>query len=186
MSFVSEQLKKHEKLWQQMCDHPFLRETAAGIIPDDRFANWLRQDYVFVREAVPFLALLIPKAPLAHRKSISETLVGFHQELELFEKMAAEHGVDLTDVVPTPTNRGYINFLLTTAAIEPYEAGFTVLYTGEKAYLDSWTAVKSAQKSTSKWQAFIDHWTSDGFRQWVDWLGAELDLLAEQASPALS
>ena len=86
---------------------------------------------------------------------------------------------------PAPINLGYINFLLTTAALDPYEVAYTVLYTGEKAYLDSWLTVKRAQKSASKWQAFIEHWTSEPFQQWVAWLGNELNGLAESASENL-
>ena len=185
MGFSADMLRKYESSWKKMLDHPFLREVADGSIPDDRFANWLRQDYVFVREAIPFVALMIPKAPLPHRKALAETIVGFHQELELFEKMAKEHGVDLVDVVPAPTNRGYIDFLLRTAALEPYELAFTALYAGEKAYLDSWQWVKDHQQERSRWQAFIDHWSSEAFRGWVEWIAAELDQLADKASPEL-
>jgi len=185
MGFTSEVLDKYSSSWQKMLDHPFLKQVADGTIPDERFANWLRQDYVFVREAIPFVALMIPKAPLPHRKALADTVVGFNQELGLFEKMAAEHGVDLQNVVAAPTNRGYIDFLLRTAALEPYELAFTALYAGEKAYLDSWRRVKQDQTERSKWQGFIDHWSSDAFRDWVDWIGAELDELAAKASPEL-
>ena len=109
MGFTSEVLDKYSSSWQKMLDHPFLKQVADGSIPDERFANWLRQDYVFVREAIPFVALMIPKAPLPHRKALADTMVGFNQELGLFERMAAEHGVDLQNVVAAPTNRGYID-----------------------------------------------------------------------------
>ena len=100
-------------------------------------------------------------------------------------RLAAEHGVDLEGVEPEPTNLGYINFMLATGALEPYDICYTVLYTAEKAYLDSWMKVKREQKSESRWQRFIDNWTSDGFQQWVSHLGGHLDQLAESASPAL-
>ncbi len=185
MGFTADAHQKYEREWQRMLEEPFLRETAEGTIADERFAYWLKQDYLFVREAVPVLALMIPKAPTSERKSLSDAISGLHEELALFRSMAADHAVGLESVEPEPTNLGYINFLLTTAALEPYEHCATVLYAAEKAYLDSWMKVKREQKNESRWQRFVDNWTSDGFQQWVSHLGAHLDHLAESASPAL-
>jgi thiaminase len=185
MGFVEELHCSYEKDWEKMLDHPFLKEVAEGAIPDERFINWVKQDYIFVREAIPFIALLIPKAPIPHRRVLSDTISNFHQELDLFEEMAADHGIELEDVEPGPTNLGYTNFLLTTAAFEPYEVAYTVLYTGEKAYSDSWVTVKQAQKSPSKWQAFIDQWSSEAFQQWVISLRDGVNAMAENTSEGL-
>lgn len=185
MGFVEELHSRYEEDWQKMLAHPFLTETAEGAIPDERFINWVKQDYVFVREAIPFIALMIPKAPLAHREVLSDTITGLHQELELFEKMAADHEIELEDVEPAPTNLAYINFLLTTATFDPYEAAYTALYTGEKAYLDSWMTVKRVQEKPGKWQAFIDQWTSEAFQQWVTSLRNDVNAMAESASEDL-
>lgn len=185
MEFIQELHRCYEKEWQKMLGHPFLTEVAKGTVPDERFINWVQQDYIFVREAIPFIALLIPRAPISHRRVLGDTISNFFQELDLFEKMAADHGIALEDVEPAPTNLGYINFLLTTAAFEPYEVAYTVLYTGEKAYSDSWIAVKQAQKSPSKWQAFIDQWSSEAFQQWVISLRDEVNAMAESASQDL-
>jgi len=185
MGFVEDLHRRYEKDWEKILAHPFLAETASGTIPDERFANWLKQDYIFVREAVPFIALMIPKASLIHRRALGDTISGFHQELELFEQMAADHGISLENVEPAPTNLAYINFLWTTAALDPYEIAYTALFTGEKAYMDSWLTVKRAQEGPSKWQAFIEYWTSDAFQQWVASLGNDLNVLAEGASDNL-
>lgn len=185
MGFVEDLHRRYEKDWQKMLAHPFLAETASGTIPDERFANWVKQDYIFVREAIPFIALMIPKAPLTHRKALSDTISGLHQELGLFENMAADHGIGLEGVEPAPINLAYINFLRTTAALDPYEVAYTALYTGEKAYMDSWLTVKRAQKSPSKWQAFIEQWTSEPFQGWVASLGNDVNAMAESASENL-
>lgn len=186
MGFVSSTHLKYEKQWQDMLEEPFLGETAKGTISDERFAHWLKQDYLFVREAIPVLALMIPKAPVSERKPLSDAISGLQEEIALFESMAAEHGVGLEDVEPEPTNLGYINFMLVTGALEPFEVCYTALYTAEKAYLDSWMKVKRDQKGESRWQRFIDNWTSDGFQQWVSHLADNLDRLAESTAPSLT
>jgi thiaminase len=182
MGFVQGLHTKYEKDWNKMLAHPFLAETANGTIPDERFANWVAQDYLFVREAVPFIAMMIPKAPLAHRTTLAGTVSAFQGELSVFEQMAAEHGIRLEGVEPAPINLAYINWLRTTALLDPYEAAYTALYAGEKAYTDSWMVVKQGLKGPSKWQAFIDVWTNEGFAAWVDSLATDLDVMAEGAS----
>lgn len=99
--------------------------------------------------------------------------------------MAQQHDIDLRETEPAPTNVGYTHFLLASGALDPYELGFTALYTAEKAYLDSWIHVRQRQSQPSKWQAFIDHWTSEAFQRWVSYLEAELGRLAELASDDL-
>ncbi len=185
MGFVEDLHRRYEKDWQKMLAHPFLAETAAGTIPDERFATWLKQDYIFVREGIPFFALMMSKAPLTHRQVLNAMISNLYQELELFEKMAAEHGIGLEGVEPAPISLAYINFLRATAALEPYEVAYTASYTSDKAYVDSWLAVKRAQRSAGKWQAFIESWSSDGFQEWVAGLGHEVNTLAEGASASL-
>lgn len=182
MSFVAAMHEKYREHWESMLSEPFLTEVAQGSIEDDRFANWLRQDYVFVREAIPSLGLKLAKAPIEHRESLAGAIAALERELGLFEAMASEHGVAIGNVEPLPTNLGYINFIRVTNALEPYEVGYAVTYAAEKAYLDSWLRVKREQRGPSKWQRFIDNWTSDGFRAWVALLAENLDALAAAAS----
>ena len=55
MTWTAEQVDRLRGPWEAMLAHPFLRRTADGTLPDAVFANWMRQDYLFVRAAVPFL-----------------------------------------------------------------------------------------------------------------------------------
>jgi thiaminase len=185
MSFVEDIHRKYREPWMSMLQEPFLTEVAQGAISDENFAQWLRQDYVFVREAIPSLGLKLAKAPLEHRDALSNAIAALQKELVLFEAMAAEHGIEIGDVEPLPTNLGYINFIRVTNALEPYELGYAVTYTAEKAYLESWLTVKREQRGPSKWQRFIDNWTSAGFEAWVASLATNLNALAEAASPSL-
>lgn len=169
-------------VWDAMLGHQFLADTASGAIPRQTFANWMKQDYIFVREAIPFFSVLAAKAPTSLRRNFSDTLTALHQELDLFRKMANEHNVGLESVKASPTCHAYLQFLMATAYGRSFLEGFTVLYAAEKAYLDSWTWVKSNLKGASPWQPFIENWAGDAFRGYVDWLAATLDELAVGAS----
>lgn len=181
MGFCSEQLNRIKPKWDTMLNHRFLLETRDGKIPDDIFSHWMQQDYLFVRAAIPFIAAMIPKAPLKHWEAHSNVIAMLQKELKLFEERANAAGVSFDTITPWFTNHAYIQFLLATAAHESYPVAYTVLYTAEKAYHDSWKVVKKGLSKESKWYPFVENWAGDAFAQYVDYLGKELDELASQA-----
>lgn len=170
-------LSANQAAWAAMLQHPFLRMVADGSIPDEQFRTWIAQDYLFVQEFVPFLAVLLAKAPAMLRPPLIDALATIKHELELFERQAAAHQILLADVQPTSSCRDYVQFFLSTAYAGPFIDGFTVLYGIEKAYLDAWMTVKQQQQTRSPWQDFIDNWANESFQQYVDWLGTTLDQL---------
>jgi thiaminase len=172
-------LTESKDLWVAILQHPFLQETAGGKISDHIFKTWMQQDYIFVREAIPFAAVLLAKAPEKLRSNFIQILTGLDQELRLFRKNAQAQGVNLENIQATPTCHSYLQFLMTTAYNCSFTEGFTVLYSAEKIYLDSWMEVKKKLKEKSPWEEFINNWTSQGFQQYVDWLAVTLDELTE-------
>ncbi len=178
MGFCADLLARVGPLWTRMLDHPFLLETRDGTLPDATFANWMRQDHVFVESAIPFMEALLAKAPVEHRKPLADAIAAFHRELELFRERAAAAAVDLEDVQPAFVCHAYVQFLLATASVASYSEGFTVLYGAEKAYHESWKVVRSGIDPGSPWMGFVENWAGDAFAGWVAWLEAELDALA--------
>ncbi len=184
MSFCADQLARTTSIWELMLSHRFLRETRDGSIAHETFANWMRQDYLFVEAAIPFIAALIPKAPRAHRVALGKVIPALETELELFRERAEVAGVSLDDVTPSLINHGYVQFLLASAYTRSYAEAFTVLYVAEKAYYDSWSVVRDGIDKGSVWYPFVENWTSEAFKGWVEFLQRELDGLADAAGPA--
>jgi len=168
MAFHQDLLAGAESIWRPMLDSRFLRETAENTIPASTFARWLQQDYLFVRETIPFVGLVMVKLPPAYRQPFTESALALHKELALFEQMAQDHGVSLEDLEMSPTCHAYSQFLLATGYNEPFPVSVTALYAAEKAYLDSWSSVAAGLKDPSPWWEFIEHWSSPGFREWVN------------------
>jgi thiaminase/transcriptional activator TenA len=152
-----------------MLRHPFLVETRDGALPDATFARWMRQDYLFVEAAIPFMGTLLAEAPASHRKPLADAIAAFHSELGLFRERAGALGVDLDGVRPS--------FVC-------HAEGFTVLYAAEKAYHESWKVVKSGIDRGSPWIGFVENWAGDAFAGWVSWLETELDGLGAAAGEA--
>jgi formylaminopyrimidine deformylase / aminopyrimidine aminohydrolase len=178
MSCSEQFMRLVEPQWRTMLEHPFLRQTADGTLPAGRFETWLRQDYIFVRDDLGFVGSLIARAPLHLRRMLGEFIPALHHELDLFESMAKELGVNLDDIEASPVCHAYNMFLLATVHTRSFTESFTVLYASEKAYFDSWSQVKKLQTQKSPYQRFIDHWSSDAFAAWVQQLAQALDELA--------
>jgi len=182
VSFCDEQLTRLKPLWDRMLGHRFLLETRDGTMRDERFAVWMRQDYLFVEAAIPFMAALIPRAPREHWAPLAGVMTALEKELQLFEERAAAVGVTLRGTPPSFTNHAYIQFLLATAYRASYAEAYTVLYTAEKAYHDSWRVVQAGLDRSSKWFPFVENWAGEAFAQYVAYLEGELNGLAERAS----
>ena len=181
MSFTSQQLSRIRPLWDEMLEHPFLIRTRDGEIPDEVFANWMQQDYLFVEAAIPFMAALMPKGPREHWEPLGGVIQALQKELRLFEERGKEVGVDLRGAPPSFTCHAYIQFLMATAYQCSYAEGYTVLYAAEKAYHDSWKVVQAGLDESSPWYPFVENWAGDEFASYVDYLAGELDALAGKA-----
>lgn len=180
--FTESLLTRHRDLWRRMLEHPFLERTRDGTLPAETFHTWLRQDYLFVAAARPFLGLLIGRCPERHRDPLAEALGALGRELELFREQAEALGVSLDQVEPGLVNHAYVQYLLAAAHGASYEAAFTVYWTAEKAYHESWNAVARGLPADSPWRPMVDNWAGEPFGEFVGWLGSELDELAAAAS----
>jgi thiaminase len=166
-----------------MLSHRFLIQTRDGTLPRETFATWMRQDYLFVEAAIPFIAALLAKAPREHWEALSGIIPAFQKELKLFEERAAAVGVNLREGPVSFTCHAYIQFLLNTAYQASYAEGYTVLYAAEKAYHDSWKVVKAGLSPDSPWYPFVENWAGEDFAAYVAYLEGELDRIAEGAGP---
>jgi thiaminase len=184
MGFCAEQLDRLHPFWSRMLDHRFLRDTRDGTIPRETFATWMRQDYLFVEAAIPFIAALQAKAPRDHWDAHSNVVAMLNKELGLFRERAEAVGVDMSDIQPSFTCHAYIQFLLASAYRESYAVGYAVLYAAEKAYHDSWKVVRAGLDPDSPWWPFVENWSGEAFAQYVAYLEAELDRLALEAGDA--
>jgi thiaminase len=178
MSFCAAQIQAVQPLWDRMLSHPFLVGTRDGTLPDEVFARWMRQDYLFVEAAIPFMAALLAKAPEKHREPLSGVIAALQKELALFEERARAVGVSLREGAPSFACHAYIQFLMATAYQRSYAEGYTVLYAAEKAYHDSWKVVRAGLRGGSPWMPFVENWAGEEFAAYVQYLESELDLLA--------
>lgn len=178
-AFLADLLTEARPIWDALVSHPFVQELAAGTLAPDRFAFWLQQDYLFVREAVKIRGLSIARAPdEGIRRALIDNAAALRRELDLFEEYAREHGLSL-EVEPSPVCLGYAAYRQAAAALGTFPEFLAGTWAAEKAYLDTWSSVRRAGRPAGIYQRWIDNWTSPGFVAWVDWLETTLAHLLE-------
>jgi thiaminase/transcriptional activator TenA len=109
-------------IWEAQYQHPFVRGIADGTLDLERFAFWLRQDYVFLIEYARLLALAAARSPELDTMTrfaglLRETL---ETEMSLHRAYADEFGISreqLEGERPAPSTRAYTDFLLRVAAM---------------------------------------------------------------------
>ena len=167
-------LDTHRDLWARITTHPFVVATGDGTLPDAAFARWLVEDHWFVVGFRRFLARLVELAPdEVARDLLAGGLAALQPELDLFRSEAGERRIDL-DTEPSPTTLGYTSYLLAAPA-DGWPVALVALYGAEKAYVDAWSAVRDRGGPGSRYQAFVDNWSSPGFHEWVDGLAGLVD-----------
>ncbi|MFQ5879959.1 MAG: TenA family protein [Dehalococcoidia bacterium] len=177
MAFSQRLLAAAQPVWQASVAHPFVQEMAAGTLPKEKFGFWVQQDYLFVADARKFLGLLLARAEDEEiYRRLTQFLAGLELELELFRTYARDNNLSLT-LAMAPVCRGYADFMLARAALGSFDEAMTALYAAEKAYYDAWRTVRDRTSPQGPYARWIANWSSDAFRQWVDWLAAALDRL---------
>lgn len=182
MSLAESLLRENEDWWGTWLPHPFTRAVAEETVAPEVFNRWLAQDYLFVREGLRFLALLLAKAPSPLVDPLAETMMTWRNELVLFREQAHAAGADL-EVELLHATRTYDDFLIATAHRHPFVVGWAVLYAVEKSYHDAWRWVAVHQSPGSRYAPWAENWGSELFAGFTRFLAETLDDLALGAAP---
>lgn len=164
--------EQHAALWAAATRHPFLDAVRDGTLPGGALDTWLVQDARFVADLLRFQARLLARAPRSAQAVLAGGVVALVEELDWFDGLASRRGLDLA-ADPLPATEAYAA-LLDRLDAAPYAVAVTCLWAVERVYLDAWT---SALPGAPEHRELVEHWTTPGFRDYVDGLAA----LAEQA-----
>jgi thiaminase (transcriptional activator TenA) len=111
-------------IWAQIHDHPFLREMAAGTLPEPAFAYYVGQNLLFLSELAKTAALGVAKAADDQTRREFSEIVGNIMNLEISKNQELLAQVTPAGTAPgpltmAPANLAYTRHLLTVA----YEGG---------------------------------------------------------------
>jgi thiaminase/transcriptional activator TenA len=109
-------------VWEAQHAHPFVRGIGDGTLAVERFAHYVRQDYLFLVEYARAFALGAARAPdLATMRRFAELAQAtLGEEMELHRSFAREFAISEAELEaerPAPTTQAYTDFLVRTAAL---------------------------------------------------------------------
>lgn len=168
-------LNKHRRMYLEATRHPFILSIKDGTVSISSFKRWLEQDYIFVREFVPFLASVLLKAcKESDDNSDAEVILGglasLHDEISWFKKEASKWDVPLFGIAPQKANRDYCRFMesLMRAEID-YTVSITAFWAIEAVYQESFSlCLEDGSKTPEELLGTCQRWGNDGFRQYCD------------------
>ena len=112
-------------IWQAQHDHPLVRGIGDGTLDPQKFAHWLRQDYLYLIDYCRLFATAVLRAPdlaamTRFASLLHETMT---REMDLHRSYVAGFGITVADLeseTKAPTTQGYTDFLLRTATTGDY------------------------------------------------------------------
>ena len=122
MSLSGELRAAAADVWEAQHRHPFVRGIGDGTLPEAAFRRYVRQDYLFLIDYGRLLALGAARAPrrewmrrfAALARAVLEDEMALHRELAERWRIGA---AELEAETALPETRGYVDFLLRTAAL---------------------------------------------------------------------
>jgi thiaminase (transcriptional activator TenA) len=190
LDFAGHLREQTDPLWQAVHRHPFVTGIGDGTLSDDRFAFYLRQDYVYLIEFCRVLAAAAARTDdLEGMRFFSRLLQAtLNTEMELHRRTCAAFGIDAGDLErtePALMTTAYASTLLRTAwegtpcdviaALLPCYAGYV-----EIAERLSQAGLPGARHCRD----WIESYASPEMRDSVLWLVQRLNGCADRASSA--
>ena len=107
-------------IWEAIFSHPFLSQLEAGTLAEETFRFYICQDYHFLEGFARTVAIALSKAPDSEALLLVSKRVPVPIERELHKSLFSMLEIDEGDaegMEPAPTNRAYVNHLLSTATL---------------------------------------------------------------------
>lgn len=187
---LSDDLFVHVKpIWNAQLAHPFVRGLGDGSLAVDRFARWVRQDYLYLKDYARLFAWAVAKADRLESMGwyASVLHLTLNTEMQLHREYAQRFGITAADLEAEsmwPTTRAYTDFLIRTAAdgdmadlvaaLLPCAWGY--VYIAEEL-------AKGKLPADQRYADWIAQYVSPDFVQAAEWLKGEMNRLAEGTTP---
>ncbi|XP_068660691.1 probable bifunctional TENA-E protein [Aristolochia californica] len=182
-------IERHRVMYDRATRHPFILNIKEGIVDISSFERWLGQDYIFVKEFVPFLASVLLKASKdSDDTSDMEIVLGgmaaLHNEISWFKKEASRWNISLLNISPQNANKDYCRFLesLTSSGVS-YTVAITAYWAIEAVYQESFSlCLEEGSKTPPELLESCRRWGNNGFKEYCLSLKRIADRQLEKAS----
>ncbi|HYU21298.1 MAG TPA: thiaminase II [Chloroflexota bacterium] len=178
-----------DPIWAAQHAHPLVRGIGDGTLDLERFAFWVRQDYLFLFEYARLFGLAAARAPdletMARFAELLQTTL--KTEMELHRGYARQFGIEpaaLEQESPTPTTRGYTDFLLRVAATGDYAELVAALLPCMWGFSEiGQRLAERGRPADQRYAAWIDMYADPEFATLAEWCRGLVDHLADDVGP---
>jgi thiaminase/transcriptional activator TenA len=163
-------VRDHREAWLRATRHDFLVGVRDRTLDEGAFRTWLAQDRFFVGDLLWFQARLLARAPRPGQRVLAIGVLALVDELAWFERQAAQFALE-PGAERLPATDAY-RALLERLDVESFAEALAALWAVERVYLEAWSF---AAPAGPPYDAFVEHWTTQEFRSYVDELEALVD-----------
>lgn len=184
MAFTDTLADDAAPLFDDVVDHPMVAALGDGTLDEAPFRRWLRQDYRYLTDYARVFAYGAANAPGLDRMRRLATLLSetLETEMDLHRAYAAEFGIteaELAATEPTPTTRGYTDFLVRTAATGTFGDLAAALLPCMWGYHD--TAVRLRERGRpddERYAEWVETYAGEEFAELTTWCKGLVDDVA--------
>jgi thiaminase/transcriptional activator TenA len=171
-AFADELRQRHIRYWNDLLNHRFILEIADDSLPVKKFAFYLQQDHIFLKE---FCALLLN----AKQKSIDQKLVTWFEslyrstvdsEMHMQKELLLSLGISNIGNSETaaPATLNYSAFLREVSASKDLELTVSSMAPCPWSYLEIAQRLSGNDVKTEVYRKWIQFYASDESRRQVD------------------
>jgi thiaminase/transcriptional activator TenA len=166
--------------WSNAVGHRFVQELFVGAVPDAVMARYLVQDHRFLDSFLTLLGAALAGADTFEAKLRFGRFIGIVSSdentyfLRAFEALGVTKDRRAADP-DTPPTVGFKSIMRKAAQARSYAAALSVLVVTEWLYLDWASRAPTSLPASFVHAEWIGLHDSQGFRDFVDFLRAELD-----------
>ncbi|XP_042512673.1 probable bifunctional TENA-E protein [Macadamia integrifolia] len=182
-------LNRHNLLYTKATKHPFILSIRDGTINLSSFKRWLGQDYIFVREFIPFVASVLLKAWRESEDGLDiEVILGgmasLNDEISWFKKEGSKWDVLVSEISPQKANQDYCRFLERLMGPDVgYTVAITAFWTIEAVYQESFSlCLQDGNNTPAELMETCQRWGNNGFGQYCQSLQGIVSRCLEKAS----
>jgi thiaminase (transcriptional activator TenA) len=178
-----------EPIWQAQHAHPFVRGIGDGTLEIERFAYWIRQDYLFLIEYCRLFGLAAARAPDLETISRFADLLQAtaRTEMDLHRGYAAQFGISTADLeceTMSPTTRGYTDFLLRVAATGDFAELASALLPCMWGFSEIGRRLaRQPRPADARYAAWVEMYADPEFAELAAWCRTLVDRLGAESGP---
>ncbi len=186
MEFSQRLLLKGKPLWEACLEHPFLNELGKGVLEEDKFCFYVKQDYVYLIDYIKLFALgMVKSDSLEDMQAFSKCANAIvNIEMDAHIEFAKKFGItkeELEVTKPNANSLSYTKFMLQVSTEGSLAELVAALLPCMWSYAFIGKTLAKDQKALEHqlYREWILNYASEEFNNETDWCIKLMDKVAE-------